>query len=198
MAIFSRMHSPSAALKFRYFGRVANSIIKLFICWLYLRQRYFGGRRRCDRGRCKTPPPARQSRRKPPNDPEGPIADARRRHGRERPGRHPRGSSATTMFEWIAARLRGRGGVRSRQPRRDGRFAGPAGSRSRYWPGPGLFPGGRRRERRECVLYDEYAYITAKRGRRRIGFVTSAAEKTRPGAGEAPIFRGDALLAGEV
>jgi hypothetical protein len=105
---------------------------------------------------------------------------------------------ATTTFGWIAARLRGRGGVHSRQPRRDRRFAGPAGSRSRYWPGADLFPGGRRRERRECVLYDEYAYIRAKRGRRRIGFVTSAAEKTRPGAGEAPIFRGDALLAGEV
>jgi hypothetical protein len=54
MAIFSRMHSLSAGLKFYYFNRATNGIGKLYIYWLYVRQKYFGGRRRCDRGRCKT------------------------------------------------------------------------------------------------------------------------------------------------
>lgn len=49
---------------------------------------------------------------------------------------------------------------------------------------------------RECVLCDEYAYIRAKRGRRRIGFAGSAG-RNPTGARERRIFRGDALLAGE-
>ena len=43
MAIFSRMHSLSAGLKFGYFNRATNSIRKLYIYWLYMRQKYFGG-----------------------------------------------------------------------------------------------------------------------------------------------------------
>ncbi len=121
--------------------------------------------------------PARGTGRKPPQDPESPIAGARRRRGRERPEQRLRGSRRRRCLL-----------VRFRQPWRDSGLAG-------YRPGPGgaasaraviernLVPGGRRRERRECVLCDEYAYITAKRGRRRIGFTGSAAE-IRPGARE--------------
>jgi len=155
MAIFSRMHSLSAGMKFGYFNHVTNSIRKLSIYWLYIRQKYFGWRRRCDRGRCKTPSPARRSRRKPPKDPENPIAEARRRRGRERPEWRARGSRRRRCLEGLAR---------------------PAGSKSGYWLGPGgetgaasarvvvdrnPFRGGRRRERRECVLCDEYAYIRA-------------------------------------
>jgi len=157
MAIFSRMHSLSAGVKFGYFNHVTNSIRKLSIYWLYIQQKYFSWRRRCDRGRSKTPSPARRSRRKPPKDRENPIAEARRRRGRERP-------------EWQA------GGSRRRRCLEG--LARPAGSKSGHWLGPGgetgaasarfvvdqnPFRGGRRRERRECVLCDEYAYIRAKR-----------------------------------
>lgn len=155
MAIFSRMHSLSAGVKFGYFNHVTNSIRKLSIYWLYIRQKYFGWRRRCDRGRCKTLSPARRSRRKPPKDRENPIAEARRRRGREWPEWRARGSRRRRCLEGLAR---------------------PAGSKSGYWLGPGgetgaasarlvvdrnPFRGGRRRERRECVLCDEYAYIRA-------------------------------------
>ena len=184
MTIFSRMHSRWAGLKLGYFNRATNSIGTLFICWLYMRQKYVRGRRRCDRGRCKTPSPRAnaESRR---NTAESPIADARRRRGRERRERRPRGSRRRRCLDGSgllrlvspgAKRLAGRGPM----------FRDAAKPLSRR----------RRMRARECVLCDEYAYIRAKRGRRRIGFAGSAG-RNPTGARERRIFRGDALLAGE-
>ena len=172
MTIFSRMHSRWAGLKLGYFNRATNSIGTLSICWLYMRQKYVRGRRRYDRGRCKTPSPARGTRRKPPKHRESPSPT--------------RGGAAAAKGGNGGLGDRGGGDVwtdrgwRFRQPWREA-GAGNAGAGMRA---------------RECVLCDEYAYIRAKRGRRRIGFAGSAG-RNPTGARERRIFRGDALLAGE-
>ena len=164
MPIISRMHSAPAGPKFRYSKHAANSMGNLFICWLYVSQKNLGERRRCDQGRCKTPAPRAEvvERR------QKPLAGARRRRDRESARRRPRGGGAKVGTDW-------------------GWFALVSAGATGAWRGGGLFRGGRRRERQECVRYDEYAYIRAKRGRRRSRFARSA--ETRPCARKTHISR---------
>ena len=104
--------------------------------------------------------------------PESPIADARRRRGRERRERRPRGSRRRRCLD-------GSGLARFRQPWREGawrsgRIEAPSSRETSFAAAGAATPGTRARE---CVLCDEYAYIRAKRGRRRIGFVTVSGAK---------------------
>ena len=183
MAIFSRMHSRWAGLKLGYFNRATNSIGNYLYVGYTCDKSMFAGEDAAIEVDARRRRPRAESRRntaKAPSPTRGGAAAANGGNG----GLGDRGGGDV----WTD------GAGAFRQPWRGRRLARPAGSMFRHGRNP--FRGVRRRERRECVLCDEYAYIRAKRGRRRIGFAGSAG-RNPTGARERRIFRGDALLAGE-